>query len=81
MHLGQSRDPPMLDTLDEPQLPQRPVTLERVGHQTADQLLELATPSRRGHRNPPEVEVEVEVGVRDEPRPIQTKRRTDHPVV
>ena len=80
MHLGQGRDPPVLDTLDEPQLPQRPAAVEWVGHQTADQLVELATSSGCGHRDLADVIVDVEFGVLDQPWPVHTKRRAGHPV-
>lgn len=48
MHLGQVRDTAVLDTLNEPQLPQRSAAVPRVGHQAADQLLELAATSGWG---------------------------------
>ena len=80
MHLRQNRDTSMLQALDEPHLPERPVPVERVGHETADQILEFATSSGLGHRDLPDVIVDVELAVLDEPWPVESQRRPRHSI-
>ena len=79
MHLGQHRHPPALDTLDEPQLPQRSAAIERVGDQPPDQPLEFCASARRGNGDLPHVIVEVKLAVLDRPRPVDAQRGTGHP--
>ena len=79
VHLGQRRDPAALDALDDPQFPQRPGAVQLVGHQPAHQLLELAAAARSGNADAADVEVDVEVLVLDEPRPVQSEGRAGDP--
>ena len=79
VHLGQRRDAAALDALDEPELPERSGAVELVGHQPADQLVELLAATRRGHTDPAQVEVDVELVVLDEPGPVQAERTADDP--
>src|SRR5690242_14247796 len=80
MDLRQGRNSPVLEALNEPRLPQRSGAIKWAGHQTADELIELAPSPRRGHRDPPEMKAEVKLGVLDEPWPVKAKRRPGHPV-
>src|SRR5271167_460641 len=80
MHLRQNRDTSVLQALDEPDLPKRPVPVEWVGHETASQVLEFPTSSRLGHRDLPDVIDDVEFAVLDEPWPVEPQRRPCHSI-
>jgi hypothetical protein len=75
VHLGHDSDPTALETFDEPQFPQRFGAIQLVGHQPADEVVELRAPAGRGHPDPTDVEVDVDVLVLDEVGPVESERR------
>src|ERR1700730_2944546 len=78
VHLGHDRCAPVLQTLDEPQLPQRLGSVEFVRHQPTDEFVVFSAPARRWDGYVPYVEIDVEILVLDEPRPVQPERRSGH---
>ena len=51
-----------------------------MGQQTLDEFVELSAPTGAGHADVPDVIIEVELGVLDEPRAVQPQRRTGHAI-
>ena len=75
----QDQGPPtVLETLHHPGLPERPVTVELLRHQPADELLELGVAAGCGEGRVPEVVLESEVGIVDPDRPAQLQRDEAH---
>src|SRR4051812_22512242 len=68
MGLRDDRESAVLETLDEIDLPQRPVAVELAGLHPTDQVAELIHASRPGQRASPYVVVDVEVLVIDPDR-------------
>ena len=77
VHLHVQRDPAVLETLDHPELPERPAAVERRRVQVRDQLGELLVRAGGRHRNVSHVEVEVEVRVLDPVRVVEPERHLD----
>ena len=63
VHLGEHRDLAGLQALDHEELPQRPRAVQRDAGEVAAQVRQLAVTTRRGHRHPVHVPVDVEVVV------------------
>ncbi len=72
--LGQHRRPALGEALDQVQLPQRPVAIERAREDPRDGLGELAVRRRRRDGRLADVEVEVEVRVLDPVRVREPER-------
>ena len=73
------RHPPIVDSVDHVQLPQRSGTVERAGVDPADDVAQLLRRAGRWHRMVTNVEVEVEVGVLDPVRQIEPEWYLDEP--
>ena len=78
MHLGDDADVAVLETLDDPQLPQRAAAVERAPGDLGRQLGELVEAAGSRQRGPPDVVVEIEVGILDPHRVMQAERDLDH---
>ena len=78
MHLGDDADVAVLETLDDPQLPQRAAAVERAPGDLGRQLGELVEAAGSGERGPPDVVVEIEVGILDPHRVMHAERDLDH---
>src|SRR5262249_58856952 len=68
------RDPAALETLDEPELPERVPAVERAAGDVADELGELARAARRRAADAVQGAAAVEVGILDEVRPVEAER-------
>ena len=78
VHLGELSDQAALvDALDHVQLPQRPGPVERAGDDAADRLGQLLRGAGRWHGVMADVEVDVEVGILDPVRQIETEGNLD----
>ena len=66
--------------LDQPQLPQRPRAIERLGEHPAGQPLELLVAARTRQGGVADVEGDVEVGVVDPHRPALAERHERQPL-
>src|SRR4029453_17935339 len=77
VHLGDDGDVTVLETLDDPQLPQRAAPIEWTPGDLGRQLGELVEAPRRGYRGPPAVIVEIEVGVLDPARAVDAEGHLD----
>ncbi len=75
--LGELRDVPALEALDDVELPQRPAAVERAGHDAGHRLGQLLERPRRSHGVVPDVEVDVEVVVLHPVGEIQAERHLD----
>ena len=64
----------VLEAVDEPHLPERPVPIEREGLHAAEQFLHLQVVSGTGHRRQPDVVVDVERAVVDPDGPALAER-------
>ena len=65
--------------LDDPDLPQRPVAIQRVGVDLLDERAELLHPAGCGTDDAAHVRVEIELGVLDPDRVMQAQRRRQVP--
>ncbi len=63
MGLREHREAPVRDTLDEPQLPQGPAAVERLGEHASRQPLELAVAAGAGQRRMTDVVADLEMGI------------------
>ena len=77
VHLGEQRHPAALEALDHPGLPERLAAVELQRRQLPDELLQLPLPTRRGHADPTDVELRVELGILDPAGPIDPERDVD----
>ena len=69
----------VLESFDDPHLPQRPVPMELAADHVAGEFGQLADPSGGGQRGAAEVVVDVELGVVDPHRATQAERHLDQP--
>ena len=79
VHLGDDGDALVGQALDDPHLPQGLGPVERMTGDVAGQVGQLAQATRTGHRGPPHVVVDVEVGVVDPHRVTQAERDLHQP--
>ena len=63
VHLGDECDLAVFERLDDPHLPQGPVTVQLPAGDIGRKVGELAHPPRRGQSGPPQVVVDIELGV------------------
>jgi hypothetical protein len=64
----------VLESFDDPHLPERLVAIELLRHDAPDQVAQLPVEARSGERRVPEVVPEVEVRIVDPHRPAELKR-------
>ena len=64
----------VLESFDDPHLPERLVAIELLRHDAPDQVAQLPVEARSGERGVPEVVPEVEVRIVDPHRPAELKR-------
>ena len=79
VHAGDDRDRAVLDTLDDPELPERSRPIEGTARDVADDVGELLGAARGRHRDVANVVVEVEVGVVEPDRSVQIERDVREP--
>ena len=80
MRLRQHREAPVRETLDEPQLPQRPAAVERLGEHAAREPLQLALAAGAGQRRVAHVVADLEVGIVDPHRAALAERHERQPL-
>ena len=73
------RDAPAVQTVDQVELPQGPVTVELPSVQAGRLLGQLPVVAGRGQRELADVELDVEVGVLDPVRLVEPERHGDQP--
>src|SRR3954468_3226220 len=73
MHLGEDRDPPVRESLDDPHLPQRPGAVERHSGAMPAELGQLRVLAGRWQRDAVELAVDVEVLVVDPHRVVDAE--------
>src|SRR5450756_1064556 len=78
VQLGHDRPVVVLQTLDEPHLPQRPGAVQLLGHQLTNQVAQLLLAAGWRQRGVPDVVRKVEVGVVDPHRPTHLHRDEAH---
>jgi hypothetical protein len=78
MGLGHHSPLAVLETVDDPDLPQRLGPVELLRHDPSDQLPQLGVPARRRQGGVPDVVVDVEVGVVDPDRAPDVERHLQH---
>ena len=78
MHLGDDAHVPALEALDDPQLPERAAAVERAPGDLGRELGELVGAAGGRERRPPDVVVEVEVGILDPHRVMHAERDLDY---
>jgi hypothetical protein len=74
VHLGEQRDAAITEAVDHVQLPQGVRAVERSRDEARDLVAELAVVARRGKRELPNMELEVECSVLDPVRVIDAER-------
>src|SRR4051812_18929155 len=74
MHLCEQRDAVVGEPVDEPDLPERPATIEGDGDEVTDNIAEFTVGAGAGEANPVEMEVEVEVFVLHHDRTVESER-------
>ena len=77
VHLAHNREAPALETFDEPQLPQGPVTVERLGQNASHQAFEGAVASGSRQTGVTNVIREIEVVVVDPDRMVYERREAE----
>ena len=77
VHLDDQGNLPVLEPLDDPHLPQGPVPVQLAADDVGREVAQLAHPARRGQRRPPEVVVDVELGVVHPDREAQAHGHLD----
>ena len=65
VHLGDQGDLPVLQALDDPHLPQGPIAVQLAADDVRGEVAELADAARCRECGPPQVVVDVEIGVVD----------------
>ena len=80
MRLGQHREAPARETFDQPQLPQRPAAVERLGEHAAGETLQLALAARARQRRVAHVVAQLEVGIVDPHRAALAERNERQPL-
>ena len=80
MGLGEQREAVVRQALDEPQLPQRPVPVQRLGEHAPGEPLELLVAAGARERGVADVVGDVEVGVVDPDRPALLERDERQPL-
>ena len=80
VHLGHQRRPLALEPLDHVHLPQRSVGVELAAHHAGDEGVELGLAAGRRQAGPAQVVVEVEVGIVDPHRVVQSEGHPQGPL-
>ena len=80
MSLGQHREAPAGETLDQPQLPQRPAAVERLREHAAREPLQLALAPWARQRRVADVVAQIEIGIVDPDRAALAERHERQPL-
>ena len=80
MGLRQHREAPVGEALDEPQLPQRPAAVERLGEHAARQPLQLAVAAGARQRRVADVVADLEMGIVHPHRAALAERHERQPL-
>ncbi len=81
VHLDDEGDLPVLELFDDPHLPQRAVPVQLAADDVGREVGQLAHASGRGQRRPPQVVVDVELGVVHPDREAQAHGHLDEPAL
>ena len=79
MHLGDDPDLPVLETFDNVELPKRPAPIERARCDVSHEIGQLNRPTGCGDARAAHVVIEVELGILDQRRVLESEGDLHHP--